>query len=223
MNSTKVLLALTLSVTIAYAAEAATVTLTLYVNQNAAGVPSPGQFRVTAKVAGNDNAGLAGYGGDLTGNILSLDNQSPRDPTAQKGSQMGPAGFTFARSMDNVPFVVGYQDTSQPNVIPIYGFGQTASSFAAEGIIVGGANVEGVVWDAELLLATGTFSGATPGWIEFGLNRGAVVFNNNMSRTVRGPESLIYSVIYSVPEPPTAGVCILGMASFALINRRRQR
>jgi hypothetical protein len=219
MNRTRMLLALVASALACTAAEAASVTFTIYPNQNAAGAAAPGEFRVTAQVAGDDNAGLASYGLEVVGSLTSVDHRSPNTSTAQRGSQTGPAGFSGGRSADNLQFLLGSQGAPTPPVFPIYGFGRTASSFAAEGLAVSGPDMEGSAWDAELLLATGAFTGSPPRWNDVGGVFGATVYVDAISIITRFPDEVRYVV---VPEP---GVALLGVAAVAgccwLVRGRR--
>jgi hypothetical protein len=218
MNLRNIFAAAVLSILCVNCLDAATVILTLYANQNADGVAAPGQFRITAKVLGNDSAGLAGYGGDLTGNIVLNDHQSPRDASLQHSGGEGPAGFTFARSADNVKFVAAFQDISNPDAIPIYGFGQTNGSFAPYGPCICLPGDPNSTWKAELLIAAGTFTGPVGGpsglgWNQNGPNRAANVFINNAGVAVRLPEELFLVV---VPEPPAAALATIVLAGAAI-------
>jgi hypothetical protein len=190
--------------------------------------PSFGRFVIFARVLGDDNAGLAGYGMDLIGNVLTIDHLSPRDSSAMKGSLEGPTGFTSGRSADNVtpPIVRGFQDLANPESIPVYGIGQGPGSFAAQGIDVGGSTLEGATWGKSVILATGTFVG-TLEVNQAGPNKTANVFNNTSGKSVRAPDSynlhggFLYGIDFFIPEPATHS--LLCVAALCLAARRRSR
>jgi hypothetical protein len=206
---------------LAGAAQAATVTYTIYQDRITPGGPiTPGNFVVTAKVSGDDNGGLSGFGMDLLGGILTLDHKSPRDASAEKAGLEGPTGFTLGRSADNVPFIAGFQDTGNPDVIPIYGLGTAAggNGFADQQIVVGGTfEPNPGVWQAELILATGTYAGLAPTFNPVSPNATANVFVNNTGLAVRAPETIERLVV--IPEPTT--VAMLGMIGAVAALRRR--
>jgi hypothetical protein len=135
-------------------AAAATATFTLETSV-------PGEFKVFAQVSQGDNGGLVTYGIPLLGNITSIDHVSPNIALAENTAQeIGPAAFTYLRSPDGDPEITGAQvivPEASPNVV--YGFGQTAGSFAALGITSLGPPPEQPAWDAKLLIAEGTYTG----------------------------------------------------------------
>lgn len=207
---------------VAGAAQAATVSYTLYQDSNALGVYTPGSFRVTAKVTGGDNGGLSGFGIDLNGTIATLDNNSPRDPSATTATQEGPTGFTLGRSADNVNFIVGSQDIGNADAIMVYGLGQQAGGFVEKGITVGGSTLEQPIWGAELMLAVGTYTGVAPTFNQTGPNAGANVFVAGTGTAVRGPESVTYTVVPGVvPEPATLALAGMAIVGLTAVSRRR--
>jgi hypothetical protein len=220
MKIVKGSLAFAVIVLLAGAAQAATVTYSLYQDkQSPSGPVVPGSFVVTAKVTTGDNGGLSGFGMDLLGGILTMDHKSPRDPSADTATQSGPTGFTLGRSADNVPFIVGSQDIANPDAIMVYGMGQTANSFANLGITVGGSTLEQGAWDAELILATGTYAGLKPTFNPVSPNGGANVFVQAAGVAVRAPETTNLVVIPAIPEPATfAGFAMIGVV--AALRRR---
>jgi hypothetical protein len=219
MKIVKGSLAFAVALLLAGAAQAATVTYTLYQDRLVANGPIvPGNFVVTAKVTTGDNGGLSGYGMDLLGGITAMDHKSPRDASAATATAEGPAGFTFARSADNVPFIAGFQDTSNPDVIPIYGLGQETSSAIAKGITFNGV-FEGATWDAELVLATGQYTGLKPTFNPVSPNATANVFVGTQGLAVRAPETTNNVVVPAIPEPATfAGFAMIGVV--AALRRR---
>jgi hypothetical protein len=207
----KALVAFAFGTILSSSAQAATCTYTLYPNQNAAGQHAAGEFRVTAKVGGNDNAGLASYGFTITG-VATANHLAPWAPTAQKGAANGPAGFTWMR-VEAPPFYIGYQDPF-PNAFPVYGLGQTAGSFATQGITVVGP-AKGTSWDAELLMAVGTFTGATP---QFHVpDQLATVFISSTSRIDRHVDRIHFVI---APEPATRYLAVLAPTVLAVTRRR---
>jgi hypothetical protein len=171
-----------------------------------------------------------GYGADLNGNITSLDHLSPRDATASIQIELspgvfitreGPTGFSFARSADNAPFIFGFQDSFNPDVIPIYNFGQASGSFLAKGITVGGVfEPASQSWDGELLLAVGAFTGPVGGssglgWNPSGPNKAAIVFNSTAATSIRDAE-VRFEVL---PEPSFS--MLGGLTTLALLASRR--
>jgi hypothetical protein len=218
MNPRSFIAALLVATAGANQLNAATVQFILCNDRDAAGTFAPGQFRITAKVSLGDNGGLSGYGMDLLGGILTLDNRSPRDVTALTSSQDGPTGFTLSRSADNVipRFITGYQDSLSEDAIMVYGFGQQANSFANLGISVGGSTLEQPAWDAELLLATGTYVGVKPSFNPVSPHGTANVFVNSTTRQVKRPEHIERFVC---PEPTTVGLTVAMLLGLPKMRR----
>jgi hypothetical protein len=153
----------------------------------------PSTFKITALVTGADHAGLAGYGFDLLGDVTSLQHLSPGTLEAQSGSAAGPAGFTLARSGDNRSSAYAFQNIADPSLLPIYGMGVQASSFAAEGITPVDTP-RSTEWDAEIVLATGSYNGSfdSLAFNPYGPNSGANVFEGVGQTKVRSPEILSF-------------------------------
>jgi len=214
MGPQKPLLVIALCAILAGNLQGASVTFTLYPNQNAAGEDAAGQFRVTAKAEGDDNAGLASYAFTLTGGVTSVDHVSPWAPNALKGAQTGPAGFTWMRQT-TLPYLFAYQDTPNPNSFIIYGLGKTAGSFAAEGVTVLGPDVKGAAWDAELLLAVGTFAEVAPRF--GGLEYAATIFPVAGHFASRFADSVN---LVTVPEP--TGILLFALVA-AMVGRRASK
>ncbi|MEX2172342.1 MAG: choice-of-anchor D domain-containing protein [Pirellulales bacterium] len=118
-----------------------------------------------------DNFGIASYGVELA-NIATLTHTSPRLGFATNAAlKEGPAGFTQIRSADNVSFVHAAQlniPTPTPHIIR--GFGQEASSFAAQGLSNFGNPQTQSSWGYPLQIATGTWSGTPPTVIDASVN-----------------------------------------------------
>lgn len=195
------------------------VTYTLAIDSN-----GPGTFSVFADDSVGDNAGLASYAVSLF-NVSTITNASPNATYFDASfSNHSSAGFDLFRSSNGsaldatVDPVTGSEDTvgaTGPTVI-IYGYGQTADSFAAHNPFAGGFTV-GVTqgtWAAHLLLITGTYDTAGPS-PQFGPGPStATVFVNNSSTDVTPA-----NVQLLVPEPSFAGVCLIGL--LAAFGRRR--
>jgi hypothetical protein len=155
-------------------AAAATVALQLVYNPTAVGcagctLSGPGTYQLFANAAGADNNGIASYSISVQ-NVSSLLHRAPRvTSSTDENGDGGPAGFSLFRSANNAValgtgFMVGAsQDTVAPTPYLIDGFGQTAGSFANE-LPPGNTNVGTLqaTWNANLLLAEGSFTGATP-------------------------------------------------------------
>lgn len=191
--------------------------------------PGLGNFALYADVSLGDNAGLAVFGVPLTGTVLTLDNASPQVTFAQKAGPPafnGTVGFTNIRSADVGgldPTVVGAQDTvnaAAPNNL-VYGYGQTADSFAGQGFVpVFGE--EGSPWAAHLLLATGTYD---PVLGTLGFNTGSTDLVANVlaqEGSAAAPSADVTTqVIPFIPEPAT--VTLLGLAAIGIFGFLRRR
>jgi hypothetical protein len=130
----------------------------------------PGNFKLFAQtsVTTGDNAGLASYNVPLLGTVLTMDNFSPYMQFGLKSSFAGAAGFNMMRSADittstSNPVLTGAQDianASAPNNL-VFGIGQTGGSFVTAGWTPVFGGTEGAqVWNAPVLLATGTYTGS---------------------------------------------------------------
>jgi hypothetical protein len=154
--------------------DGATVALNLEVNLPAPGCASctlsgPGTWNLVIRdISFGDSFGIAGYGIPVR-NVTSALHRSPRT-NVDVNDDINPAGFTLFRSVNNataIPngFLIGAaQDTVTPTPHLIRGFGQEASSFAAE---FPGLNLETpqvqTSWAHSLVLAEGRFNGPTVG------------------------------------------------------------
>jgi hypothetical protein len=191
----------------------------------------PATYNLYATVLDDDNAGLAAYGVTVS-NVLTIDHNSPRMPFGESAAGDGPAGFTLLRSPDGELNVFAGQDYITPTPHLIYGFGQTPSSFAAEGIVPISSSVEQPEWGVPvavfpalgpgvLRIASGTY---TPGVLP-GLGPGGVfaepfafVFENASSRAVR--DAQIRLLVTPAPEPSSVGMLVL--ASVTVVEWRRR-
>jgi hypothetical protein len=127
------------------------------------------------------------------GEITSLQHISPHAIEAERNGEFGPTGFTLARSPDNLLRVVGFQNITDSSLLPLYDLGVQAGSFAAEGITPH-SSTRVSQWDAELLLARGTYLGSfeSLGFDLQGPNFGANVFASRAGVAVRQPESILF-------------------------------
>jgi hypothetical protein len=210
-------------------ASAATVTFTLDLSED-------NVWKVYAAVSQGDNFGLARYGFKFIGSTLTHDNTSPRSTSPSAPMDGLGAGFSLLRSADDTDAGVetnisisASQDTvgSIPNPHLIYGFGQEASSFAAEGVTPGGT-IEGNPWANPLLLAQGTYNrSAGPLAIDTtSVLTFAGVFieaddpNDNENPATAAVLSEVFVTIPYVPEPTSAAVFGLGILGLTATFRR---
>jgi hypothetical protein len=194
------------------AASAATVNVTIELNPAAPGctgctLSGPGSYNIFATSSADDNQGIASYGISVQ-NVTTLLHRAPRvtSSTNDEGDG-GPAGFSLFRSANNAVatgtgFMMGAsQDTVAPTPYIINGFGQTASSFAAE-LPAGNTNV-GIIqpsWSGKLLLAEGLYNvnGTAP----------AIDFSNvDVFANVFSGSGIVRAVLGGLPpnEPPVVG------------------
>lgn len=230
-------MALALSLCLGGAAQAATVTFKLYISQSG-GV---GSYQLRASSSPGDNFGIASYGVELVGNgtsILTANHNSIRSAFATRTSDNaeGTAGFTFLRSADQAAAsafanISASQDTTGGTPIAIYGLGQEAGSLASEGLV--GSAQEGNPWDAEILLAQGTYTPRAGSGPLTGIARGidfidtlgdptgisfANVFNTNTGQTTEAA-LMEFQVI---PEPATIAMAGMGLIGCVVVAARRR-
>jgi hypothetical protein len=180
MTKSMFLVAVAVTAMAVSAANAATVNVTIELNPAAPGcngctLSGPGTYNVFATASADDNQGIASYGISIQ-NVTTALHRSPRvTSSTDEEDNGGSAGFALFRSANNqiasgTGFLIGAsQDTVAPTPHIINGFGQTASSFAAE-LPAGNTNI-GIIqptWSGKLLLAEGAYNvnGAAP-FIDF--------------------------------------------------------
>jgi hypothetical protein len=155
-------------------AHATALTLDLVLNPPAVGctgctLSGLGTYQIFAEVSRGDNFGLASYNIPVL-NVTSLLHRAPRvTSSAALGGEPFPAGFSNFRTSNNQAVIPtgfnfsGAQDYFTPTPYLIRGFGQQASSFAAE--LPAGNTNSGVIqpsWEEKLLLAEGTYAPGGP-------------------------------------------------------------
>jgi hypothetical protein len=166
---------------------------------------TPGEFKLFGSTNGG-GAGLAAYGVELTGPITSLNHLSPTTSVAENAASVaGSVGFSLLRSADGSTSVHASQDTITATPHLLYGLGQQPGSLAAAGLNPL-TSVESDAWDAELLLATGTFD-ATLGSIA--IDYSSSITGANVFKSVGSGQTMAATVTYDSryafvpPAPPT--------------------
>jgi len=185
----------------------------------------PGTFEVRLSSSVGDNDGIVSYAVTLTGGIIEFDHNSP-SATFASSPNPGGAGFSFVRANEAAgpgsdvfgPALISASQNAGPggNINLIAGFGLTASDFAASGITVGFAGDEPQAWDADLLIASGTYTGAAPG-IDFGQSSATVwsVFNGPSAAGV-----IVGAPIVPIPEPATLALGLISLVGIVSLRRR---
>lgn len=211
-------LALSLALVVAAASQAATITYTLDLTG------APGTFSLYGESSAGDNGGIVLYSVPLLGNVTSFDNMSPNAFT-----QLGASGFSDIRTADAAaggvnPVIGGAQNLVTGQVgARLYGYGQTAGSFAAAGLNVAfkpDATAQ-EAWEAKALLATGTYTG------DLDFARSSVDLVGNVWNQPQGGEAPAAEVALVrltdtgvIPEPTTLGLLGLALAGCLGIRRR---
>jgi len=159
------------SVGITAAAQAATVTYSLSLNDNGAGVATPGSWALYADVSQGDNAGLVGYGAQLANNTTAA-SRTPFGQYQYGGANDPPppdfiAGFSNSRVATVGAALSGAQDTTVSTAWVLAGFGQSSFTMASKipavdysYVNLGGATATSSP-KAHLLLNSGLYGGTT--------------------------------------------------------------
>jgi hypothetical protein len=195
----------------AVTAQAAMVTFTLNVNEDGAGT-----FNLYAASSVGDNGGIASYGIPLVGNILTLDHKSPK---ASGDGSLGavPVALGLLRTADSTwTPIAASQDTVTPGYI-VYGIGQTAGDITTDAspAPTDTAFLEQAVYDATVLVASGTWETTMPGF-DIGNN----TLLSNVFDDTTGVETMSADITTVVLIPEPASLTLLGLLGL-LITRRR--
>lgn len=183
-----------------------------------------GTFQVFADVSQGDNAGLVTYGVPLLGGITGVDHLSPLAQFGSGTAGSGPVGFSEFRSPDNATTLSGGQKVTPPasaTPLILYQMGQLSGNFNTVANFGVFGTVEQPVYNAPLLLATGTYSGTQP---SFDLNSNdlvANVFVNNSGLATMA--ATVSTNVNVVPEPSSIVMAGLGGVGLLFANRRWRR
>jgi hypothetical protein len=190
----------------AMSAQAATVTYTLEVNQ------ATNTWSLFGKASDGDNAGIAAWGVSLNNANLPAVIQAPfliyQDQDDMEVHQIGFGSL----EVNNSNPISSAQDIGEP---PVYGFGQTAGSIAQPPSTNFLGQRNSVNYQADLLLATDTYTGVAPSFM--GGGHFANVYLNSSGSTEISATVILNPTF--VPEPGSA----LLLAAAPLIARRRRR
>jgi len=198
-------------------AQAATITYQLVIQ--------PGNtFSLYASDSLGDNGGLATFGVPLSGNITTINNTAPFGQFGASPGGSGEIGFSQFRSADGNPAgpttVTGGQLTvPTPTPLIIHGFGQTAGNLATTASFGIFGLQEQTVYGSPLLLATGSYTGATPGFNTSSLDLIANVFTDAQATSTFAAQVL--TQVVPIPEPSTFVLAGLGLAGILAVRRRR--
>jgi hypothetical protein len=210
----KVLFSLLAGLLLAVNANAGTVTLTM----DAAG----GTWSLRGSSSAGDNAGIASYNIPLLG-IATLTNEGPFYQL--NATDFQPAGFSELRvpgtDNDAVAKTVfaGQKTIPSPTSHIVYGFGQTGGSLPGAFVAAAPSKNASTPYGANLLLASGTYSGAAP-TVDFNSASLSIsLFNSNAGTQTSAANVVPGGPI--IPEPAT--LTLLGFAmvgGFGFIRRR---
>jgi hypothetical protein len=178
-------------------ANAGAAVVTLNMTRDTSG---PGTWQLFAEASSGDNGGIASFNIPLL-DIATLTNETPF--YTLNTTNFRPAGFSELRvpATDNnaVDKTVFASQQLIPNPTPniVYGFGQTAGSWPASSYVAAAPNKR-PSWDADLLLASGTYAtGAEPRVNIDATNLSVLVFDN-----ATGTEVIAATPVIGVGDDP---------------------
>jgi hypothetical protein len=196
-------------------ANAGAAVVTLNMTRDTSG---PGTWQLFAEASSGDNGGIASFNIPLL-DIATLTNEAPF--YTLNTTNFRPAGFSELRvpATDNnaVDKTVFASQQLIPNPTPniVYGFGQTAGSWPASSYVPA-APWKQPSWDANLLLASGTYAtGAQPRVNIDATNLSVLVFDN-----ATGTEVIAATPVIGVVDdpPPVINDVDLGEHLAAIIH-----
>jgi hypothetical protein len=198
----------------------AIVRYTLSLGDNGSGTPTANSFAIYAQ-DGSDNGGIFGVGVDLhNATFTSMVNQLP---AAQIRLPSEPAltrtwGFDAGRAASVAAGIVsGVQDFSDPNMVPLYSFGQSAGTFPAGATVVSSDGT--VPYAARALVGTGTWSGGCPAFEVSSSSNLVSVWVNTSGRNTR-LDSIEYRQESLVPLPCVTMAQIISTISTRIYPNR---
>src|SRR6185295_15684428 len=196
----------------------ATVTYTLSLGDNGSGVATSNSFAVYAQDTA-DNGGIFGIGVDLTNaTFATLNNRLPAagirlagDPPEMERSW----GFRVGRTTSLADGKVsGVQDFSDPNMVPLYGFGQTGGTTPGGGIII--SSQGSIPYAAKALVGTGTWSAGCPVFQVGSVDNKVSVWNDTSGSHSTRLDNILFRQQSLVPLPCVTAVQFVGTANIPL-------
>lgn len=196
----------------------ATVTFTLTLGDNGSGTPTSNSFAVYAQDSA-DNGGIFGIGVDLTNaTFAGMNNRLPAalirlpgDPPDMERSW----GFRVGRVTSNADGKIsGVQDFSDPNMVPLYGFGQTGGTTPGGGIII--SSQGSIPYAARALVGTGTWSGGCPAFQIASVDNKVSVWNDTSGSHSTRLDTIVYRQSSVVLLPCVTMAQFVGTANIPL-------
>lgn len=224
---------------------APTVTYILSINDNGSGVTTPGSYAIYAVDSTSDgNGGIASYEVNVSGatTISSASKNGAPYGYYDDGTGSGndvQIGFSALRRSTtaggvNTPNLTGAQDTVGANGLPyvaVYGVGQSSGNLASlapansTGLDTTMGHTTSQTYSSQLLLATGTYSGAAPAFV---LNTngtqnsdGANLWVNRSTASLEAGAIDLVTQTLPAPEPSSLALTTIAAAGLLLTRRRR--